>query len=292
MRRGVAAFGGLVAGVLPASAMAQTVGGSVASFGVGEWLSLMLRLGLVVGAIWAAVYAMRWYTRRAAGARGGAARTLDIVETRSLGPNRALHLVRIGGRAVLIGVTPERINALMEVDDPGVLDGPGLSAGGPSRPAVAFSTLLAGFGAGGDASHSGQARASEGAPRAAFPSAFGRRRRQTARAARRPRRPLAERVLALFGFTPAAPAAPVAGRMRPSGPATPAAATAPLRAPAWASPPPAFSVAPDAAQTLRARSGYRAAQQSSHAGLADAPGRDERIAEAQRAIAAAWRQAG
>jgi hypothetical protein len=46
------------------------------------------------------------------------ARQLQIVETRALGPNRALHLVRVGGHAVLIGVTPDRINQLMQIDDP------------------------------------------------------------------------------------------------------------------------------------------------------------------------------
>jgi hypothetical protein len=56
-------------------------------------------------------------------------------------------------------------------------------------------------------------------------------------------------------------------------------------------------VAPAATQTLRALSGYAAAQRSANAGLADsmaemeAMDRDERIAEAQRAISAA-RMAG
>ena len=107
-----------------ASASAQAVPGNeqpltgVAGYGAWDWVSLVFRIGLVLVVIWSSVMAMRWYVRRVGGEGGGRARVLQIVETRSLGPNRSLHLVRLGNRAVLIGATAERINALMEVDDP------------------------------------------------------------------------------------------------------------------------------------------------------------------------------
>ena len=114
-----------LAGWLPRAAFAQegaapAPGGGVSGFGTWDWFGLGLRLGLVLLVIWAAVVAMRWYTRRVngGGAGGGAGRQLAVLETRALGPNRALHLVRLGSRAVLIGVTPERINRLIEIDDP------------------------------------------------------------------------------------------------------------------------------------------------------------------------------
>ncbi len=121
----LAVLTGAFAGLLPgAVALAQEagdgldVGEGVLAFGGQDWFNLGLRLGLVLLVIWAAIVAMRWYVRRMNGEGGGAGRQLKIVETRSLGPNRSLHLVRIGDRAVLIGVTAERINHLLAIDDP------------------------------------------------------------------------------------------------------------------------------------------------------------------------------
>lgn len=93
--------------------------GGVSGFDTGDWLNLGLRLGIVLVVIWIAVFAMRWYVRRSTGMPGaGFTRHVEVIETRALGPNRALHLVRIGERAVLVGATQERINSLMEIDDP------------------------------------------------------------------------------------------------------------------------------------------------------------------------------
>jgi len=98
------------------------VGGAVTSFGFGDWLGLGVRLALVIAAIWAGVTGMRWYVRRVNGGPGRSRiGALEVLETHALGPNRTLHLVRLGDRAVLIGATPERITQLMTVDDPGEL---------------------------------------------------------------------------------------------------------------------------------------------------------------------------
>ncbi|MGE3856438.1 MAG: flagellar biosynthetic protein FliO [Dehalococcoidia bacterium] len=128
LRMVAAILGGLLPLLIAAPALAQTavpqheVGG-VAGYGAWEWISLSFRIGAVLLVIWGSVIAMRWYVRRMNGeANGGLMRAMQIVETRALGPNRALHLVRIGDRAVLIGATPERINALMEIDEPAQLE--------------------------------------------------------------------------------------------------------------------------------------------------------------------------
>ena len=95
----------------------QTGGGS-SGFGLGDVFNLGARLALVLLVIWGAVRAMRWYTRRMQGTgSGGSTRQMQVLETRSLGPNRSLQLVRLGSRAVLVGVTPERISSLMAIDD-------------------------------------------------------------------------------------------------------------------------------------------------------------------------------
>ncbi len=121
----LAALLGTAVALLPKAALAQEggaldgVGGGVGGYDAGDWLGLGLRLGLVLLIVWGVVMAMRWYVRRMSGVTsGGGGRQLQVLETRALGPNRSLHLVRLGGRAVLLGVTPERINQLLEIDDP------------------------------------------------------------------------------------------------------------------------------------------------------------------------------
>ena len=116
---------GMIVALLPKAALAQEgsaldgVGGGVGGYDAGNWLGLGLRLGLVLVIVWGAVTAMRWYMRRTSGVTsGGGGHQLQVLETRALGPNRSLHLVRLGGRAVLLGVTPERINQLLEINDP------------------------------------------------------------------------------------------------------------------------------------------------------------------------------
>lgn len=102
-----------------AGAEAPAVGGGVAGYGTGDWLNLMLRLGLVLIVIWLSIVAMRWWMRRMNGATGGGSgHVLEVLESRSLGPNRSLQLVKLGNRAVLLGVTTDRINAVLEVTDP------------------------------------------------------------------------------------------------------------------------------------------------------------------------------
>lgn len=101
----------------PSTASAQLPGAEVRGMGPWGYLGLVFNLGLVLVAIWAAVVAMRWYVRRMNGEVGGA-RQLQVLESRALGPNRSLHLVRLADRAVLLGVTADRINALLTVDDP------------------------------------------------------------------------------------------------------------------------------------------------------------------------------
>jgi flagellar biosynthetic protein FliO len=121
------AFGGVLwlAGLAvarPAAAQEPTpapvVGDAVTTFNAWDWLGLGVRLGVVVLAIWGAFWAMRWYARRVNGGAAGSGRLLQVVETRTLGPNRSLQLVRLGHRAVLLGVTPDRINQLLTIDDP------------------------------------------------------------------------------------------------------------------------------------------------------------------------------
>src|SRR3990172_2037911 len=138
--RTLAAGAGAAAALLIATPAFAQGGGTehavsgVAAFGPWEWITLAVRISAVLAVIWAAVLAMRWYVARMSGeATGRLTRSLQIVETRSLGPSRALYLVRLGSRAVLIGATSERINALMEIDDPAQLESLFAGDGTPVR---------------------------------------------------------------------------------------------------------------------------------------------------------------
>ena len=68
---------------------------------------------LAVAAVLALLVLVLWVLRRAGAARfpipgsgGGKPRRLEVVESRPLGAGHALHLVRLGDRAVVIAVHP------------------------------------------------------------------------------------------------------------------------------------------------------------------------------------------
>lgn len=106
----------LVMPIAMASA-ADGVGDSVPGYGVLDWLNLGIRLALVIAVIWGAIAALRWYMQRMHGGGPGSGGVVHVLETRTLGPNRALHLVQLGDRIVLVGATAERINRLSEIED-------------------------------------------------------------------------------------------------------------------------------------------------------------------------------
>ena len=79
-------------------------------------LSLIWPMLIVVGAIVTlAMMVKRW----SPGRRGGKARSgLQILNRQYLSNKQSLCLIRLGRRVVFLGVTPERISTLAQVDDP------------------------------------------------------------------------------------------------------------------------------------------------------------------------------
>jgi flagellar biogenesis protein FliO len=259
--RAFAAAAGLAAALgSPAVALGQSaegVGTGVSGFDTGDWFGLLLRLGLVLAVIWGAVLGMRWYVRRMTGQSSGRAdgRALQILETRTLAPNRSLALVRLGGRAVLIGITPERITSLLSVDDPDEVEGLATPPEGASRRPLG--AVLSGLASVTAPSRGAPARASAEAGTARARLGWrellrrARGRRPAALAAPPPQRSLFERTLA-------ASRGPV-----PSG-------------------------EPAGARALRARAGYGRAAAAGQA----SERREAQIGEIQRAIASMRRNAG
>jgi flagellar biosynthetic protein FliO len=83
--------------------------------GIGLGLSVLLKLGLVIGLIYASLYVLkRWQ----GGALAGRARQVTLVETTRLSPRQALHLVKVGQRTLLIGATDASLNLLTELAAP------------------------------------------------------------------------------------------------------------------------------------------------------------------------------
>ncbi len=86
------------------------------SGGLGSAGRVLVGLVLVL----AAIMAIYWILRRTQGARiPGAGRhgdVLDVLSTTSLGANRQLQLVRVGGEVLLLGVTDHAISALHMLD--------------------------------------------------------------------------------------------------------------------------------------------------------------------------------
>jgi flagellar protein FliO/FliZ len=74
-----------------------------------------LAVGLIV--VVALIFAVRWLVRRSSKAKlpGGSGK-LAVVATAPLGPNRAVHLVRVGHELVLIGSAEQRVDALRVYD--------------------------------------------------------------------------------------------------------------------------------------------------------------------------------
>jgi flagellar protein FliO/FliZ len=294
------------------------VGSGVATFGLGDWFGLAVRLALVVAVIWGGVAAMRWYVRRMNGAKGrGAFGALEVMETHALGPNRTLHLVRLGDRAVLIGATPERITQLLTVDDPEELER--LSAQPDDTSPVratrgGVASLISSLGAGMSVLKAMNARRREVDARMKAQRDGQREAQRQVRQASRPARPRGEVSAehALEGRTPGR----LANLKNALARSTAQRATFSERAMRPTAEPetrqslfdrtlasieaveiePEGARASSAARGLRARTGYgqAASLPGSAAGRGGASGRarDAQIADLQRAIAAARRNVG
>lgn len=77
------------------------------------FIGLVVVVGLVIG-IWLILKRVQRSRFSAAAAPGGA---IEVVATTPLGPNRALHLVRVGGQRFLVGVTEHAVSPLTRVED-------------------------------------------------------------------------------------------------------------------------------------------------------------------------------
>ncbi len=100
-----------------APAQGQPPGSAI--IGAGELVGLLLKTGLVVALLGASLWALRRYAGTASGRRGTGAVT--IAETLPLAQGRAVYVLDVGDRALLVGATPQQLTLLGEVRDAAVL---------------------------------------------------------------------------------------------------------------------------------------------------------------------------
>ena len=93
--------------------------------GPGGALDLLLKLGAVLALAYVSLAALRRYTAGVASQRGT---LLEVLDSTSLGPNRAVYVVRAGGRRLVLGVTQQQITQLGDLEATSAADSTPVSA--------------------------------------------------------------------------------------------------------------------------------------------------------------------
>lgn len=81
---------------------------------------LAWKLAVVLGIAYGSIWMLRGILQRP-GVMPGRKGHLKVLESASLGPNRSIHLVKVGGKVLVVGSTNDQITAIGEVDDPETL---------------------------------------------------------------------------------------------------------------------------------------------------------------------------
>ncbi|WP_150912847.1 flagellar biosynthetic protein FliO [Marinobacter halotolerans] len=93
---------------------------SAAATGTGsapDTLATMLTLGLGLLAVLAIIFGCAWIVRRMGGMSGGNTRAIKVVSVMSMGTRERVALIEVGGKQILVGVTPQTIRTLHVFDE-------------------------------------------------------------------------------------------------------------------------------------------------------------------------------
>ena len=82
--------------------------------GPGAAMDLVLKLGAVLALAYVSMAALKRYTGGTVSQRGS---LLEVLDSTTLGPNRAVYVVRAGGKRLVLGVTQNQITPLGELDE-------------------------------------------------------------------------------------------------------------------------------------------------------------------------------
>ena len=93
-----------------------------------DTLVTMLSLGGGLLAVIAIIFGCAWIVRRMSGMTGGNTRAIKVVSVMPMGTRERIALVEVGGKQILIGVTPSAIRTLHVFDEPVVSAGEPVSS--------------------------------------------------------------------------------------------------------------------------------------------------------------------
>lgn len=85
---------------------------------VGDFLRVIVVLGIII----ALIYALVWLLRKLTGIKADSGDEIRIYSTRPIKGNSALHLIEVGNRVFLIGSTDSSINLISEIEDKEAID--------------------------------------------------------------------------------------------------------------------------------------------------------------------------
>ncbi len=129
---------------------AGQLGEGVGMFGIWDFVRMVLVLGLVI----AAVYAVFFVLRRAAGGRYRSSEFIKLLGSQPLPGNRALHLIQVGSQVFLVGAGDSTVNLVSEITDRETIDELRLQANNSEQQPASrgFSELISGAVRAGDRS--------------------------------------------------------------------------------------------------------------------------------------------
>lgn len=116
--------------------------GSINSFGVWDFVRMVIVLGIVI----AIIYVVFYLLKRASGGRFENSPMIRVLGSHGLPGNKALHLVEVGRQVFLIGVGDDSITLVSEISDQESLDELRLKASTTTTERSGnFADMLSGF---------------------------------------------------------------------------------------------------------------------------------------------------
>lgn len=83
----------------------------------GEVFTVICALLGIIGLMFLAFYAARWLNKHFnGGGFGGSRRMIKIIECTGVAPDKQLMIVEVGNKCMLIGVTPNSVNKICDLD--------------------------------------------------------------------------------------------------------------------------------------------------------------------------------
>ncbi|WP_077531633.1 flagellar biosynthetic protein FliO [Vreelandella utahensis] len=109
-------------GLLPLLVMAQEAQEETSSDGMGagapDTMTTALTLGAGLIVVLAVIIFSGWIARRVQGLGGVNTQALKVVAVLSVGQKERVALVEVGGKQILIGITPQSVRTLHVFDEP------------------------------------------------------------------------------------------------------------------------------------------------------------------------------